>query len=256
VEGNKAATRTSPRRPNHSQTGAQSETTTVPSASSTKESMTSSPPDHNQQTQDDGNNDSANSAVPTASSPKESMTTSPPGHNQQTQDDGNNVIANSASTAVPLDVSGSNSPENIDKRGDGTVHDNSPTGNAPSGNVLQVNHNVGQNTLGIVNQETSDVQQTDDHPAVQQGINCQFFVLKNAGTTGVNGKYQRISNHTFSSVDNPSLFKIYREDGQWSLSYKNMILYTNQNAFGDDPPRDGWSRTKAGIESCPYLYHW
>ena len=115
------------------------------------------------------------------------MTTSPPGHNQQTQDDGNNVIANSASTAVPLDVSGSNSPENIDKRGDGTAHDDSPTGNAPSGNILQVNHNVGQNTLSIVNQETSDVQQTDDHLAVQQGINRQLFVLKNAGTTGING---------------------------------------------------------------------
>ena len=57
VEGNKAATWTSPRRSNDSKTGAQLETTTVPSASSPKESMTTSSPSHNQQTQDVGNKD-------------------------------------------------------------------------------------------------------------------------------------------------------------------------------------------------------
>jgi hypothetical protein len=48
-----------------------------------------------------------------------------------------------------------------------------------------------------------------------------------------------------------SLFKIYREDGQWCLSFKSMILYTNQNALGDDPPRDGWSRTTKGLNPAP-----
>ncbi len=113
VEGNKAATRTSPRRSNDSQTGAQSETTTVPSASSTKESMTTTPPGHNQQTEDE---------------PNESMTASSPSHNQQTQDVGNNDSALSASEAAPSDVSAANSPENIDKSGEGTVHDVSTTG--------------------------------------------------------------------------------------------------------------------------------
>jgi hypothetical protein len=105
-----------------------------------------------------------------SSSPKESMTTSSPSHNQQTQIVGNNDSANSASIAVPSDISAANSPENIDKSGEGTVHDVSPTGN-----VLQVNNNVGQNIVeGIVNQTSDDVQQTDDHLAVNQGINRQL----------------------------------------------------------------------------------
>ena len=98
------------------------------------------------------------------------MTTSSPSHNQQTQDVGNNDTTNSASIAVPSDVSAANSPENFDKSGEGTVHDVSPIGN-----ILQVNNNVGQNIVeGIVNQTSDDVQQTDDHLAVNQGINCQL----------------------------------------------------------------------------------